>query len=265
MIFKSKVIKMNEKLYLPFNKFSNNVYSQSGEDGIINELLTRLNLFNNDNWCVEFGAWDGKKFSNTYNLVSKKNWNAIYIEGDKQRYKDLLLTCELNKKIIPINCFVEISSGSEYLLDNILKSTNIPVDFDILSIDVDGIDLDIWEGLNTYKPKIVLIEINSSILPGIIWRHTIKTPGSTFSAALNVAKHKNYTLVCHTGNLIFVRSDLIEDLYIDQKFILFPEKLFITDFIQPKKENLPIKHIIRPFVPEFLLKLRKYLKLKFSK
>lgn len=45
---------------LPFNKFQKNIYSQNGEDGIISEILKRLNLRENENnWCVEFGAWDG--------------------------------------------------------------------------------------------------------------------------------------------------------------------------------------------------------------
>ena len=75
------------------NKFSKNKYSQNGEDGIIEIILSRLNLYNSDKClCVEFGAWDGKLFSNTFNLV-EKGWNAIYIEGDEQRFKELLKTC----------------------------------------------------------------------------------------------------------------------------------------------------------------------------
>ena len=40
-------------------KYKKNFYSQSGEDGIINEILKRLNLYSRKNkWCCEFGAWD---------------------------------------------------------------------------------------------------------------------------------------------------------------------------------------------------------------
>ena len=48
-------------------KYKKNFYSQSGEDGIINEILKRLDLYSRKNkWCCEFGAWDGKQSSNTY-------------------------------------------------------------------------------------------------------------------------------------------------------------------------------------------------------
>ena len=57
--------------------------------------LLKLNINNKNNWCVEFGAWDGNIY-NTYNLV-KNGWNAIYIEGDKNKFQDLLQT---KKKII---------------------------------------------------------------------------------------------------------------------------------------------------------------------
>ena len=71
-------------------KYSSNVYSQNGEDGVIKEIIKRLSLDKKDkNWCVEFGAWDGIYLSNTFNLV-KQGWEAVYIEGDQKRFKDLL-------------------------------------------------------------------------------------------------------------------------------------------------------------------------------
>ena len=54
---------------LPFNKYQSDIYSQNGEDGVIAEILTHLQLWDKDNWCVEFGAWDGKHLSNTFALV----------------------------------------------------------------------------------------------------------------------------------------------------------------------------------------------------
>ena len=58
-----------------FNDFKKNVYSQNGEDGILEEILKKLDLRKNG-WCCEFGAWDGKRGSNTFNLV--KNYSSIY-------------------------------------------------------------------------------------------------------------------------------------------------------------------------------------------
>ena len=38
------------------NEYSNSIYSQFGEDGIINEILNRIGGDNLDKWCTEFGA-----------------------------------------------------------------------------------------------------------------------------------------------------------------------------------------------------------------
>ena len=51
-----------------FINFKKNIYSQNGEDGILEEILKKLNIKKNG-WCCEFGAWDGKHGSNTFNLV----------------------------------------------------------------------------------------------------------------------------------------------------------------------------------------------------
>lgn len=100
-----------------YNTYSKNIYSQNGEDGIIEEILKRLNI--NNGWVCEFGAWDGIYLSNTFNLV-KKGFNAVFIEGDVDRYKDLLTTANEYKNIIPINAFVDYND-TQNSLDNLLK------------------------------------------------------------------------------------------------------------------------------------------------
>ena len=88
--------------YINLSKFRFNIYSQNGEDGIIEELIKRLNIdkTNNQKWCVEFGAWDGMHLSNTFNLVTK-GWKAVYIEGDPNRFNTLIKTTE-NFKIFSL-------------------------------------------------------------------------------------------------------------------------------------------------------------------
>ena len=50
--------------------YRENKYSQFGEDGIIQEICYRQGI--KVGWFVEFGAWDGKHLSNTYNLLANK-------------------------------------------------------------------------------------------------------------------------------------------------------------------------------------------------
>ena len=113
-----------------------------------------------------------------------------------------MVTANKYKNITPINKFVEQKRNQENSLDNILSQTSLPEDYDLLSIDIDSYDLAI---LNSYegKPKIIVIEINSTLRPGILqWHNGVKFIGNSFSSTLSVAKDKGYTLVCHTGNMI---------------------------------------------------------------
>jgi len=194
-----------------YHQYAKNIYSQNGEDGIIAEILRRLNI--QTGWACEFGAWDGMHCSNTFNLV-KQGWKAVFIEGDNSRYIDLMKTCSLYPKIRPIHAFVDHVPGSSGSLDSILKTTDIPTDFDILSIDIDTFDYQVWDSLTLYNPKIVIIEINSDINPNV--PNHIHTPGvfggTSFLPMLQLGKKKGYTFVLHTGNMIFVRNDLYSQL-----------------------------------------------------
>ncbi len=55
------------------NEYASDVYSQTGEDGVLANALEILPSSNQ--WCVEFGAWDGKHLSNTYSLVEKNGYH----------------------------------------------------------------------------------------------------------------------------------------------------------------------------------------------
>jgi len=157
---------------------------------------------------VEFGSWDGKKLSNTFNLIDKKDYSSVLIEGDTSKFQDLLKTFEGNKKVTCINTLVGFEKDD--CLDTILKNTEIPVDFDLLSIDVDGNDYHIWEAVKSYKPKIVVIEFNATIPSTVEFvqpRDMRITQGNSLLSITKLAKSKDYELVAATGgNAIFVDS-----------------------------------------------------------
>lgn len=71
-----------------FQIYNKNIFSEFGEDGIIEEILKRLHSVS-DKQCCEFGAWDGKFSSNTCNLITRHNYKAILIEADKKKFKEL--------------------------------------------------------------------------------------------------------------------------------------------------------------------------------
>ena len=142
------------------NSFSEKKFSQFGEDGIIQEILRRINHNNLNNWCVEFGAGDGILYSNSYNLIKNHKYKAVLIESDKKKFNKLNQNIN-SDKVIKINKFVKFDGDDS--LEHLLKKTEIPRNFDLMSIDIDGCDYHIFQNLNYYKPKIVCIEFNHTI------------------------------------------------------------------------------------------------------
>ena len=142
------------------NSFEKKIYSQFGEDGILEEILKRLGEQNIDKWCVEFGARDGISDSNTYNLIKNYDYNAVLIESDDKYFNKLKKNIK-SEKIIKIKKLVSLEGSNK--LENILQNTKIPKNFDFLSIDIDGCDYYIFEQLELFTPKIVCIEFNHMI------------------------------------------------------------------------------------------------------
>ena len=243
-----------------FQKYKKNFYSQNGEDGVVLEILKRLKLKVKNKWCCEFGAWDGIYGSNTFNLIKNKNYSAVYIEGDIKRYRDLLKTKKKYKKIISFNKYVSYKSSSLNSLDKILKQTKIIRDFDILSIDIDSYDLAVWKSLKKFRPKIVIIEINSGIPLGKRQMHGKGKIGNSFTSTVKFAKTNKYQLVCHTGNCIFVDKKYSKKLRINKKFANNNNVDLLFDRSWLNKKDFFIKRLIKFMIPKkFMELMRSYI------
>jgi len=188
------------------SKYSSNIYSEKGEDGVISKILEILPI--NDKWCVEFGAWDGKQSSNTRSLILDKGYSAVLIESNKKRFAKLRENYTQNKNIIAINQFVGFAAEDN--LDQILKMTSVPLDFDFLSIDIDGNDYHVWKAISLYQPKVVCIEFNPTIPTEIRF---IQSPnpsisqGSSLLSLVELGKEKGYELISVLPyNVFFVKS-----------------------------------------------------------
>ena len=249
------------------NQYQRNITSQHGEDGIIEKILELIP--EKDNWCVEFGAWDGKMDSNTYNLINSKSYSAVLIEGDRERFGDLETNYESNGNVIAINTFVGFSNTNN--LDTILKSTQIPKNFDLLSIDVDGNDYHIWNTLKNYRPKVVIVEFNPTIPNEIEF---IQNPdskinhGNSILSLCNLAKSKSYELIAATLNNAFfvdskyfnlfeIQDNSVEKIREDKSRITYvfsgyDGTLFIRGFGKIDLHNIPIYESKIQQLPKFL-------------
>jgi len=183
-----------------YNKFGKDfIYSQNGEEGILQEVLKRLKL--ETGHAVEIGANNGIWLSNTAWLIKENGFTGLMVEADYDLWEQCCKNWAGNNKV-KSTCSMANPSNINAFVDETC---------DVLSIDVDGIDYQIFQALEA-KPKVVIIEIDSSIPPDVDRFNS--EGGAGYLPMVKLGIEKGYFLLCHTGNLVFV----------DKKYRkLFPE------------------------------------------
>ena len=158
---------------------------------------------------MEFGAWDGKHCSNTYDLIKSHDYRGVFIEADPVRFRDLEQTHGASGRNVLLNAFVGFSKSDS--LDVLLSQCEIPKNFDLLSIDIDGNDYHVWEAMEEYRPKLVVIEFNPSLSNTALFvqkRDPRASHGSSPASLVELGKRKGYELVAVTPlSLLFVSSE----------------------------------------------------------
>jgi hypothetical protein len=246
-----------------------NIYSQSGEDGIIAKILETLPV--TDKWCVEFGAWDGIHLCNTRNLIESYQYSSVLIEASKAKFSDLQKNYDGRKNIYLVNQFVGFKENDN--LDNILRNTPIPKNFDFLSIDIDGNDYYVWKVVKEYRPKVVCIEFNQTIPTGVDFIQDADpaiNQGCSVCSLVSLGKEKGYELVSiSTCNAFFVDEQYFESfeiinnqvstlrLDLDQIthiFVGYDGKIFLSGRQKLPWHNVEIKASDIKVLPKFLQK-----------
>jgi hypothetical protein len=188
------------------------VFSQNGEDGVIFELCRRIRP---NNVFVEFGVGRGSQ-ANCVLLADVFGWSGLFIESEREKYAGLQAKYLSNQRV-QTRCSMVNPEG----INSIFDDANIPTEFGVLSIDIDGNDYWVWNALKDFRPALVILEYNSS-LPDEVLVQPYDKPwddtnffGASLSAFEQLAAEKGYDLV-HTDlagvNAFFVRSDLVGDL-----------------------------------------------------
>lgn len=213
------------------------ITSQYGEGGVLEEISRRVGIIDENAWCVEFGAGGGGEYNtNTWHFINKRHWSAVLIESDPVYYKELPKNYQNRKDVFCFNRLVNFTGPD--LLDNILKSTPIPADFDFLCIDVDGNDYHIWDALQLYQPKIVMVEYNGRIPLDIKFVQPADMKirwGSSLLSIYELGKKKGYELIyAHICNAIFVKKEFyrIFNIVNNHPMEIVEEKMPETRFFQ---------------------------------
>lgn len=176
-------------------------FSYSPNEHLINEIFKRLKIENGI--CVEFGAWDGIHNSNTRVLI-ENGWHSIQIEPDRARFLNLKKNYSNNSKVYCMNKFVD----SEFnLFDNIVP---IKKNIDFCSIDIDGLDLEVFETFKKNLPKVVCIEGGQMLHPNHarisndLSKNNIQ---QSLSVMTQVFESKGYKLICSYQDSFFVKQE----------------------------------------------------------
>jgi hypothetical protein len=210
------------------------VFSQFGEDGIIQFLVQRLGS-RIDKSFVEFGVQMYLE-SNTLFLLMNNGWRGLILDGEAQYIREIAKR-EFNWKYgLRARCaFV-----SRENINQIFQEEGFDPELGLLSIDVDGIDWHLWNAL-TIQPGILVIEYNRNFpldRPVTIpyepfFDRTEKHKsnmyyGTSLGALAVLAAEKGYTFVGverHRRNAFFIRNDLaahvptdtIREEYVDRE------------------------------------------------
>ena len=193
------------------------VCSQNGEDGMIQEVFTRIGAV--DRTFVEVGVGDGTE-NNTAFLLSQ-GWKGFWIDGDKSFENTLSRRHDLPEGVLK-------SARSFVSRENIagaLESLGVPTSFDFLSLDIDQNTYYLWEGLGAFRPRVVVVEYNASIPAEVDWKvrydpgrfwdgsHNF---GASLKAFEGLGRRLGYSLVgCDINgvNAFFVRDDCLGDKF----------------------------------------------------
>ncbi|HNP27550.1 MAG: FkbM family methyltransferase [Nitrospira sp.] len=215
-----------------------NVTTQHGEDGVVEKIFERIGMANR--WCVDIGAHDGNFLSNSWRWVYQKQWNGVLIEANQEHFEKL---ATLYQHRTDVCCKHEMVS-EERSIDILLENTGVPYDFDLLSIDIDGMDYRLWAALQGYRPRVVIIEVNASMSPDVLFIQTDpgKRIGSSALAMVELAKAKGYELVAHlVSNCIFVRKEDYPLLEFTENGL---EQLFTSPFVPKVVSDLDGVHYL---------------------
>jgi hypothetical protein len=197
------------------------VYSQWGEDGIIDYLLSVVPVESRS--FVEFGV-ETYIEANTLFLLKHRNWHGLVIDGSMANVEAIWRSSVYWKYDLRAVCAFITKDNINQLISN----AGLVDDIGVLSVDIDGNDYWVWQAIECISPRIVIAEYNSVFGPtarvsvpydpGFVRaeKHESKLYyGASISALDFLAQAKGYRLVAGNSagnNVFFVREDCLAGL-----------------------------------------------------
>jgi len=192
------------------------IFSQWGEDGIIEWLVQRLG--NVPESFVEFGVEDYRE-ANTRFLIAHRNWRGMVIDGDSRNVEAIRNDAITHQRDLIAACAFVTAENIEALI----ADAGLTGEIGLLSIDIDGNDYWVWKAIENVRPQIVIVEYNAVFgdLHDLVIPYDaafVRTKGhysnlywgASIGAFARLGHEKGYTLIGSNragSNAFFVRDD----------------------------------------------------------
>ena len=162
----------------------------------LNSIYMKYFGYPSKGFFVEVGAFDGESYSNT-SCLADHGWNGIYVEPIEHHY-NACMSRHKNNDVYVVNCAIGTQEGEidiyiggplttsdpdqvkryseidwaqhipfsmgkceQMKLDSLLDHFEVEPGFDILGVDVEGREHDVFDSfdLAKWKPKMMLVEL----------------------------------------------------------------------------------------------------------
>lgn len=204
------------------------VFSQNGEDGIIDYIISRLGILIPN--FIEIGVGDYRE-SNTRFIYCRYHPKGLIIDSENELKKKVLM--HLREK----SSFFTLWKGELTILNthveseniNLILSENCKFEVDIFSLDIDGIDYWVLSQLKPNLSKIFVVEYNSVFGPDLEitmpnlknfirkeYHYSCLCYGMSLKALIKLMDIKNYYFIGSNSlknNAFFVSKDYSKDVY----------------------------------------------------
>ena len=211
------------------------VFSQWGDDGIIQYLINYLDIKNKV--FIEFGVEDYLE-SNTRFLLINNNWSGLIMDGSESNISKI----KQNDIYWKHDLIAKTAFITEENVNQLISEEGIKGNIGLLHIDIDGNDYWIWKALKIVDPIIMIVEYNSVFG----YERAITIPyqadfinstahysylyfGTSILSLCDLAEEKGYAFVGSNSagnNAYFVKKEFLNELnsltakdgYVESKF-----------------------------------------------
>lgn len=199
------------------------VFSQFGDDGIIQYLLQQVDVPEDKRQFIEFGVQDYQE-SNTRFLLMNDNWSGLILDGSAGNICKVVADAQFwRHDLTAVAAFIDRDNVNDLFAGNGFEG-----EIGLLSVDIDGNDYWVWESIEVVNPIIVVCEYNSVFGA----EHAVTVPydpifqrgaahysnlywGVSLKALCLLAARRGYAFVgCNSAgnNAYFVRRDKLGSL-----------------------------------------------------